>query len=87
MTTITITLPEELAERAKAKGLLSPSAIEAYVREKLDQEEAGQESENQSDPGSFDPRLKRLVNPAAFRKGEILGDIIGPFHEEWGEPH
>jgi hypothetical protein len=27
--------------------------------------------------------LKGIVSPALFRKGEILGDIIGPFHDEW----
>lgn len=76
MTTVTITLPEDLVERAKAKGLLSSAAIEAYVREKLEKADI---------KGGFDPCLEGLVNPAAYRKGEILGDIIGPFHEEWGD--
>lgn len=76
MTTVTITLPEDLVERAEAKGLLSSAAIEAYVREKLEKARGNDE---------FDPCVEGLVNPAAYRKGEILGDIIGPFHEEWGD--
>ena len=35
MTTITITLPDDLAQQAKAKGLLSSTAIETYVRDRL----------------------------------------------------
>ncbi len=38
MTTITITLPDDLAQQAKEKGLLSPTAmtaIETYVRDRL----------------------------------------------------
>ncbi len=37
------------------------------------------------DPSIMDPRLEGAVNPAAFRRGRIIGDIISPFHEEWGE--
>lgn len=86
MTTITITLPDELVERARAKGLLSPAAIEAYVRGKL-QEQGGDHPDDESGTGNaFDPTLiEGLVNPAAFRKGTILGDIVGPFCGEWGE--
>ncbi len=35
MTTITITLPDDLAKRAEEKGLLSQTAIESYVRDRL----------------------------------------------------
>ncbi len=35
MTTITITLPDDLAQQAKEKGLLSSTAIETYVRDRL----------------------------------------------------
>ncbi len=85
MTTITITLPDELAKQAKAKGLLSSEAIQAYLRDRL-QENGGPEKGDASRmKGTFDPRREGLVNPAVFRKGEILGDIVCPFHEEWGE--
>ncbi len=76
MTTITITLPDDLAEKAREQGLLSPAMIESYVRDRL--QEAGAEA-------VFDPRLEGLVNPAAFGRGKINGDIVGPFHEVWGE--
>lgn len=79
MTTITITLPDDLAEKAEAKGLLSQAAMESYVRNKL------REEKMEFDDVEFDPRFEGLVNPATFGKGKILGDIIGPFHEEWGE--
>ena len=35
MTTITIELPEELAEEARSHGLLASSAVEAMIRETL----------------------------------------------------
>ena len=35
MTTLTIELPDELAEEARNKGLLAPDAIEAMIRETL----------------------------------------------------
>lgn len=85
MTTITITLPEELAEQARAKGLLSSEAIEAYVREKLREAAAPSQEDGMPADAAIVERLGGLVNPAAFRKGQIVGDIVGPFCEEWGE--
>ncbi len=35
MTTVQITLPDELAQRAASEGLLSPEAIETMLREQL----------------------------------------------------
>jgi hypothetical protein len=35
---------------------------------------------------AFDARFAGAVSPALFGKGEIKGDIIGPFDEEW-EPN
>ncbi|MCD8350552.1 MAG: type II toxin-antitoxin system CcdA family antitoxin [Planctomycetaceae bacterium] len=85
MTTITITLPEELVEQAKAKGLLTSAAIEAYVREKLHTAEGTPTNDSLPDTIPVDPRLAGLINPAVLRKGQINGDIIGPFQEEWGK--
>lgn len=85
MTTITIILPDELVEQAKAKGLLSSAAIESYVRDKLREVDAGGQVDELPNNIPLDPRLEGLVNPAAFRKGKITGDVIGPFHEEWEE--
>jgi len=36
-------------------------------------------------PPDFDARLTGAASPELYGKGEVLGDIIGPFHEEWGE--
>ncbi len=85
LTTITITLPEDLVEQAKAKGLLTSAAIEAYVREKLRETDAASTNNSLPDAIPVDPRLADLINPAVLRKGHINGDIIGPFHEEWGK--
>ncbi len=87
MTTITITLPDDLAKQAEEKGLLSQTAIESYVRDRLQDQEHVEEGEMDfvTEELVFDPCLEGLVNPAIYRKGKILGDIIGPFHEEWGE--
>ena len=35
MTTLTIELPDELAEEARNRGLLVPDAVEAMIRERL----------------------------------------------------
>ena len=78
MTTLTITLPDEVAELALEKGLLSSVAIEAYVREKVKEY-----SEQGTYPPGFDHRLKGAVNPAAYRRGRILGDIVSPIDVEW----
>ncbi len=85
MTTITITLPDDLAKRAEERGLLSPAAIESYVRDRLEEEAMRDQTGRASAAADFDPCLEGLVNPAAFRRGKIIGDIIGPFHEAWGE--
>lgn len=85
MTTIMITLPDELAKRAKERGLLSPSAIESYVRDKLKETEGSEPIAGRETDKELDSALAELVNPGAFRRGKILGDIVGPFHDEWGE--
>jgi len=36
-------------------------------------------------PPDFDIRLTGAASPDLYGKGEVLGDIIGPFHEEWGD--
>jgi hypothetical protein len=35
MTTITVELPDDLAEEARSRGLLAPGAVEAMIRETL----------------------------------------------------
>lgn len=84
MTTITVTLPDELAKKAKAKGLLSEDSLVMLITEAVESDDV-QPEEVAADFTNVDPRVKDLVNPAAFRKGTITGDIIGPFHEVWEE--
>jgi len=78
MTNLTITLPDDLAEIAQAQGLLSTKALEAYIRGN-----AKISIDNSEYPPDFPPFLKGIVNPAAFRRGKILGDIISPIDVEW----
>ena len=78
MTSLTITLPDDVAKIAEAQGLLTTAAIEAYVLEKVKKNEDAIEY-----PRGFDLRLKGAVNPAAYRRGRILGDIISPIDLEW----
>lgn len=42
MTTLTIELPDKLAEEARSNGLLAPSAIEAMIRDALRRRAAGE---------------------------------------------
>ena len=77
MAILTIDLPDDLAAKIEAKGLLSPNALEAYVKGHLQEMEAREEY-----PPGFDHRLKGAVNPAAYRRGRILGDIISPIGAE-----
>jgi hypothetical protein len=88
MTTITITLPDDLAKQAEEKGLLSRAAIESYVRGRLQEPAIDVEKgiAMSADDIEFDPSLEGLVNPAIYRKGKVTGDIIGPFFDVWGEP-
>ena len=86
MTTITITLPDDLAKQAEEKGLLSQTAIESYVRDRLQETDAAVEAEQAHDDDiGVDLVREGLVNPVTFKKGTIVGDIIGPFHDVWGE--
>jgi hypothetical protein len=78
LTNLTITLPDDLAEIAQAQGLLTAAAFEAYVLEKS--KASGDAVEY---PPGFDPRLKGAVNPAVYRQGKILGDIVSPIDVEW----
>ena len=78
MASLTVTLSDEMASIAEAKGLLTASALEAYVRGHI----SGDAGETEYPPG-FDPCLKGAVNPAAFRRGQVLGDIISPIEAKW----
>ncbi|MFT4103878.1 MAG: hypothetical protein QM674_23215 [Burkholderiaceae bacterium] len=63
MTTVQITLPDDLAEQAASVGLLSPEAIEALLREQL-RRHAGQELQalwQQADREELTPEIEREI--------------------------
>jgi len=78
MTSMTITISDDVAKIAQAQGLLTTAALEAYILEK-----ASKREDVVDYPPGFDPRLKGAVNPAAYRRGQILGDIVLPINVEW----
>ena len=78
MTTLTITLPDEVAKIAEKQGLLTAAAIEAYVREKA-QLDTG---ETEYPPG-FDPRLRGKASPDLMGSVQYLGDIVAPLDLKW----
>ncbi len=57
MTTITVSLLDELAIQVKEMGLESSR--------------------------SYPAGLEGLVNPAAFKRGEIVGDVVSPLDIVW----
>jgi hypothetical protein len=63
--------PEIPAGTAKITLSISPKAKPARLSRQI----------------KFDPRLKGAVDPAMYSKGEIKGDIIGPFYDEWEKGH
>jgi len=80
MTNLTITLPDDLAEIAQAQGLLSAKVLETYIRENT----KALFDDKVEYPPDFDFRFKGIVNPALWRKGKILGDIVSPIDDaEW----
>ena len=86
MTSLTITVPDELAKIAEKKGLLSPvAATELFCKAILREAENDAEEGDDALPAGFDPRLRGKVSPKLFGRGKVVGDIIGPFFEEWGE--
>ena len=73
MTTLTITLPDDLAKIAQDKGLLSSIAIEAYLR--------GHIPENKEDARclqGFDPRLRGAASPELMGTVKYHSDIVAP---------
>jgi hypothetical protein len=78
MTNLTITLSDDVAKIAQANGLLTTAALEAYVLEKAMKTEEAAEY-----PPGFDSRLIGAVCPSAYRRGQIIGDIVSPLNEKW----
>ena len=78
MTTLTITLPDDLAKIAQDNGLLSPVAIEAYVRGHI-LENSGNEKYQQG----FDPQLRGAASPELMGTVKYHGDIVAPSGIKW----
>ena len=78
MTTLTITLPDDLAKIAQEKGLLSQIAIETYVRGRLQEK-----SVNEEYPREFDPRLQGAASPELMGTVKYHGDIVAPLDIKW----
>ena len=69
-----------------AEGLLSPiAATELFCKALLRETESDAEESDDALPARFDPRLRGKVSPKLFGRGKVVGDIVGPFFEEWGE--
>jgi hypothetical protein len=76
MTSLTITLPDDVAKVAQEQGLLTTAALEAYLLENAKKYDKPTEY-----PSGFDMRLKVTVNPSAYHRGQILGDIVSPINQ------
>jgi len=84
MTSLTITLPDDVAKLAEEKGLLSTVAITALVHEAALRETTNASGEgNFPLPPGYEPWMKGKVSPELFGRGEILGDIVSPIDVEW----
>ena len=81
--TIPVTLPDELAEKVKAKGLLSPSSLSRLIAEAITEEKPIAFDGLTDYPPDLDSRLKGAVNPMAFKRGTIVGDVINPLDVMW----
>lgn len=81
MTTVTLNLPDEIVEKAKARGLLNDETITELLRRSMD--EASADVTAQAFPPGYDPRLAGKISPTFFGQGKILGDIVEPLDVEW----
>lgn len=85
--TIPITLPDDVAEKARAKGLLSPDSLAMIIGEAVKNDAhtvgASINTPNTPSPSEMDPRLDGAINPLAFKRGTIVGDVISPLEIKW----
>jgi len=68
MTTIQITLPDQLAQEAQRAGLLSQSALEKLLREQL-------QAQHQNEFFSAMGRMAQIVEPPAMTPEEVAVEI------------
>jgi hypothetical protein len=68
MTTITITLPDQLAREAERAGLLAPARVEQWLREQLKNQRVGELF------AAMD-RMADVSEPAAMSPEEVAEEI------------
>jgi len=78
MTTLTITLPDNLAKIAQEKGVLSSDAIESYVHRRI-----LEISGNEVFPPGFDHQLCGAASPELMGTVKYHGDIVAPLDIKW----
>lgn len=68
MTTVEITLPDQLAQEAQRAGLLAPKRIEQLLREEL-------KTQRVDELFAEMERMDRVAEPAAMSPEEVAADI------------
>lgn len=68
MTTVQITLPDQLAQEAQRAGLLSQPALEKLLREQL-------QMQRQNSFFAAMERMEQLAEPSAMSPEEVAGEI------------
>lgn len=81
--TIPVTLPDDLAEKARIKGLLTSASLAMIISKVIDNDTALPPPDDSSASSGMDPRLEGAVNPLAFKRGTIIGDVVEPPDIEW----
>jgi hypothetical protein len=75
MATVILELSDFLVVQAKERGLLSSELYKYFIRKGL--------LDTDVYPPDFPSELRGMVAPKLYGKGHILGDIMGPFCEDW----
>jgi hypothetical protein len=79
MTTVQITLPDQLAQEAQRAGLLSPHAIERWLREEL-------KARHADELFAAIDRMAAVTEPAAMSPEEVAEEIRAMRAERRAKP-
>lgn len=74
MTTVQISLPDELAQKADSAGLLSPAAIEGMLREQL-RRRAGEGLRQMWERGPQDELSQQIEQDIVRDVGQVRADL------------
>lgn len=74
MTTVQISLPDDLAKKADSAGLLSPAAIEAMLREQL-RRRAGEGLRQMWERGPQDELSQPIERDIVREVGQVRADL------------